>query len=150
MFKLISWQQLSCFSTGWWRQQMELFSSLLAFCAENSPVTDEFPTQRPVMRSFDVFFHLRLNQQLSKQWRRRWLETPSRTLWRHCNGLDSCLCRQTGLIDTTSWYSKSTDSYFGLFGCTSPRIFQWKFQLIIIHYGPFLLSYCVTKRLVRV
>ena len=27
----------------------------------------EFPTQRPVMRSFDVFFDLRLNQRLSKQ-----------------------------------------------------------------------------------
>ena len=22
---------------------------------------------------------------LSKQWRRRWFETPSRSLWRHCN-----------------------------------------------------------------
>ena len=46
------------------------FSALLAFCAENSPVTGEFPAQRPVTRSFDVFFDLRLNQQLSKQWRR--------------------------------------------------------------------------------
>ena len=27
----------------------------------------EFPTQRPVTRSFDVFFHLRLNKRLSKQ-----------------------------------------------------------------------------------
>ena len=27
----------------------------------------EFPTQRPVTRSFDVFFDLRLNKQLSKQ-----------------------------------------------------------------------------------
>ena len=28
---------------------------------------DEFPTQRPVTRSFDVFFDLRLNERLSKQ-----------------------------------------------------------------------------------
>ena len=35
---------------------METFSALLAFCAGNSPFTGEFPTQRPVMRSFDVFF----------------------------------------------------------------------------------------------
>ena len=33
---------------------METFSALLAICAENSPVTDELPTQRPVPRSFDV------------------------------------------------------------------------------------------------
>ena len=40
---------------------METFSALLAICAENSPVPGEFPTQRPVTRSFDVFFDLRLN-----------------------------------------------------------------------------------------
>ena len=35
---------------------------LLAICAGNSPVHgDEFPAQRPVTRSFDVFFDLRLN-----------------------------------------------------------------------------------------
>ena len=33
---------------------MEIFSALLAFCAGNSPVTGEFPTQRPVTRNFDV------------------------------------------------------------------------------------------------
>ena len=49
-----------------------------------SPVS-EFPAQRPVVRSFDVSLDLRLNQHLSKQWRRRWFETPSRSLWRHCN-----------------------------------------------------------------
>ena len=41
---------------------METFSALLAFCAGNSPVTGEFPSQRPVARSFDVFFDLRLNK----------------------------------------------------------------------------------------
>ena len=44
---------------------METFSTLLAICAGNSPVTEEFPTQRPVTRSFDVFFDLRMNTQLS-------------------------------------------------------------------------------------
>ena len=42
---------------------------------------------RPAMRSFDVFFDLRLNKQLSKQSWGWWFETPSRTLWRHCNGV---------------------------------------------------------------
>ena len=42
----------------WWRHQMETFSALLAICAGNSPVPGEFPTQRPVTRSFDVYFDL--------------------------------------------------------------------------------------------
>ena len=66
----------------WWRQQMETFSALLAICAGNSPFTDELPTQRPVTRSFDVFFDLGLNERLSKQ---SWFETPSHPLWRHSN-----------------------------------------------------------------
>ena len=65
----------------WWRHQMETFSALLAFCAGNSPV----PTQRPVTRSFDVFFDLRPNKRLSKQSRGWWFETLSCSLWRHCN-----------------------------------------------------------------
>ena len=38
-------------------------------------------SQRPVTRSFDVFIHKRL----SKHSRSRWFETPSRSLWCHCN-----------------------------------------------------------------
>ena len=45
----------------------------------------EFPTQRPVTRSFDVFFDLRLNIRLSKHTRGWWFETQSWSLWRHCN-----------------------------------------------------------------
>ena len=48
--------------TAWWRRQMETFSALLAICTGNSPVPGEFPTQRPVTRSFDVFFDLRPNK----------------------------------------------------------------------------------------
>ena len=70
---------------SWWRHQIETFSASLAFCAGNSPVTGEFPTQRPVTRSFDVFFDLRLNKRLSKQSWGWWFETPSRSLWRHRN-----------------------------------------------------------------
>ena len=46
---------------------MEAFSVLLALCAGNSLVTGEFPLQRPVPQSFDVFFDLRVNERLSKQ-----------------------------------------------------------------------------------
>ena len=50
----------------WWRHQMAAFSALLALCAGNSPVTGQFPAQRPVTRGFDVFFDLHLNKQLRK------------------------------------------------------------------------------------
>ena len=46
---------------------MEAFSALLAFCAGNSPVPGEFPTQSPVTRSFDFSFDLHLNKRSSKQ-----------------------------------------------------------------------------------
>ena len=68
-----------------WRHQMERFSALLALCARNSTVTGEFPSQRPILLSFDIFFDLRLNKRLSKQSWDWWFETPSRLLWRHCN-----------------------------------------------------------------
>ena len=72
--------------TSWWRHQMGTFSALLALCAGNSPVTSEFPTQRPVTWNFDVFFDLRLNKQsLSKQLWGWWFETPLRSLWQHCD-----------------------------------------------------------------
>ena len=43
----------------------------------------EFPTQRPVTWSFDVFFDLCVNKWLSKEWWGWWLEMPSCPLWRH-------------------------------------------------------------------
>ena len=49
----------------------------------------EFPTQRPVTRSFDVFFDLRPNKRLSKQPWGWWFETLSWSLRRHCNGCSS-------------------------------------------------------------
>ena len=56
------WLAASCRLTqrSWWRHQMETFSALLAICAGKSPVPGEFPTQRPVTRSFNVFFDLRV------------------------------------------------------------------------------------------
>ena len=82
-----------CVWHTWWRHQMETFSVLLAICAGNSPVPGEFPTQRPVTLSFDVYFDLRLNKRLSKQSQGWWFETllcpfwlHSNELWRHQNG----------------------------------------------------------------
>ena len=67
-----------CWPDPWWRHQMEAFSALLALCEGNPPVTAGFPLQRPVTRSFVVFFDLHLNKQLSKQSRPWWFETTSR------------------------------------------------------------------------
>ena len=46
----------------------------------------DFPSQRPVTRSFGVFFDLRLNKRSSKQSRHRWFGTPLFSLWRYRNG----------------------------------------------------------------
>ena len=45
---------------------METFSTLLAICTGNSLVTGEFPAQRPVTQSFDVFFDLRRNKRFQE------------------------------------------------------------------------------------
>ena len=49
---------------------MEIFSALLALCAENPPVTGGFPSQRPEMGSFDVFLSA------SEQTVEQTMETP--------------------------------------------------------------------------
>ena len=60
---------------------MEIFPALLALCEGNSPITGEFPSQRPVTWSFDVFFDPRLNQELSK-------DADAGDLRRHCAHYD--------------------------------------------------------------
>ena len=78
-----TWRCDGCVS--WWSHQIETFSASLALFTGNSPVTGEFPAQ-PVTWSFGVFFDLRQNKRSSKQPRGWWFETPSCSLWRHCNG----------------------------------------------------------------
>ena len=90
---------------AWWRHQMETFSALQALCAGNSPVTGEFPAQRPVTRSFDVFFDLWLNKRLSKHSWGWWSETSSSSLWRHCNGRKPRgSCNNSLLNLSVHWY----------------------------------------------
>ena len=69
-------------SFPWWRHQMETFSALRVLCAGKSPVTGEIPSRRPM--TWSLMF-LRLNKRLSKQSKRRWFETPLRSLWRQGN-----------------------------------------------------------------
>ena len=75
----------SCQCSTWWRHRMGAFSALLAFVRgiHRSPVQSPHKSQWRGA-SFDVF-NLCLNKQMSKQSIRRWIETPSRSLWRHSN-----------------------------------------------------------------
>ena len=56
------------------------FPNYWPFVREKPPVTGGFPSQRPVMWNFDVFFDLCLNKWLNKQSRRWWFEMPSHSL----------------------------------------------------------------------
>ena len=96
---------------AWWRHQMENFSTLMVLCAGNSPVTGEFFAQRPVMRSFDVFFELHQNKQLSKQSWGWWFETPSCPLWRQCNDI----CSQ-GICNYSTLWNRMTHICVGNLG----------------------------------
>ena len=101
----ISWPILAqitpCLIITWWRHQMETVSALLAFCEGHPPVTDGFPSQKPVTQNFEVFFDVRLNKRLSKQWRCWWFETPCRPLWRHC-------------YDLVLWHSLNSEDFLSI------------------------------------
>ena len=88
-------------------------SALPALFWGKAPITGIFPSKRSVTRSFGVFFDLRLNKRLNKQLRRRWFETPPRSLWRHRRGI----LNLSGLdgIDAADPYEANTNpnpSYF--------------------------------------
>ena len=54
------------------------------------PVTGGFASQKTRNTGYDVFFDVRLNERMNKQWSHRWFETPGRSMWRHCNGIGQC------------------------------------------------------------
>ena len=86
LLKYLPWKTRYVYAL--WRQQMETFPRYLPFVwgIHRSTVNSPHKGQR----SFDAFFDPHLNKRLSKQTRRRWFETPSCSLWRHCNGLEQC------------------------------------------------------------
>ena len=85
---------------SWWRHQMETFSALLV----HTPVTCEFPSQKPVTRIFDIFFDLRPNKRSSKEPWGWWFGTPLRSLWRYCNVNRSADWYGSGLFPKWSSY----------------------------------------------
>ena len=59
---IVIWEVWIIRRFSWWRHQMRIFSALLALCGGGGGdplVTSVFLSQRPVTRSFDVFFDLR-------------------------------------------------------------------------------------------
>ena len=108
---------MSCILETWLRHQMETFSASLAICAVNC---GEFPTQRPVTRSFDVFLDLRLNKRLSKQSCGWWFETLSCPLWRHRN--ESC---QVALRSRQTTFQRSVTIWWPTSHISYAVTFQW-------------------------
>ena len=91
----------------------------------------EFPAQRPVTRSFDVFFDLRLNKRLSKQSWGWWFETTWGPLWHHRHATAPCI-----------WWCPWNDdsSLFLLSMINLSLIFLWfiraKYHWLPVHLGP--------------
>ena len=111
-YKCVSSNIITFDAFSWWRHQLETYSALLGICAGNSPVTGDFPAQRPVTRSFDVFFDRRLIKRLSKQSRGWWFQTPSRPLWPHCN--DACYCCLLINYPAVRWCEANISDYNSL------------------------------------
>ena len=109
---------------------MEAFSALLAIFAGNSPAPGEFPTQRPVTRSFDVYFDLLPNKRLSKQSWGWWFGMPSRPLWRHGNNVwIFCSRRSCFLANETWWkYFISTHQIRSSCATTETRLYMELFK----------------------
>ena len=94
------------------------------------------PHKGPVTRSFGVFFDLRLNKLLSKQSRRRWFGTPSRSLWRHCNVPEGVVPSLRFRRPKYPWWMSSHGNDFRitelLWGASnSPMIIMWSFDFFL-------------------
>ena len=120
---------------------MEILFALLALCAGNSPVTGEFPSQRPVTRIFGVFFNLRLNK--------RWLVTPSHSLWsRQLSMLPGTLKMVVGFIISVSVSAKYQRNMDLKVTGIKPQITAWKldWQYYQTKLQPSQQTYCIKKR----
>ena len=109
---------------------METFSALLAICAGNSPATGEFPTQRPVTRSFDVFFDLRLIN--------GWINNgEAGDLRRHRTHYDVIVMHESWVINLVSWLLaspldvSSAAMILSLHDKHSLAVHEERFQLIV-------------------
>ena len=114
----------------------------------------EFPTQKPVTRSFDVFFDLRLNKRLSKQPWGWWFEMPSCPLWCHCNDTHDFLLYNENLpaqysIEYAPPFVPHNDNLAILYpiGCGF-RVHDWSnycCQFYLMHQNNFLQDAMIIK-----
>ena len=109
------------------------FFRVLALCAGNSPVTCEFPTQRPVTRSFDIFVDLRLNKWFSKQSWGWGFEKPPWSLWRHRN---ASLDGNRFHIMTSSWVAGKSIHYIPKYMHTALLLFVLFWVSVACFYFP--------------
>ena len=98
--------------------------------------TGEFPTQRPVTRSFDVFFDLHLNKRLSKQSWGWWSETPSRPLWRHCDvhhEFDDDNHMTTATFDYGPWMVANLNYQYHTFANLGQLFYTFNPHILIVY-----------------
>ena len=108
----------------WWRHQMGTFSALLAFCAGNSPVTGEFPSQRPVTRS--------LMFSLICAWINGWVNNrEAGDLRRHCAHYDVNAIRHIYPWRADLFHRKNYDCIFCPFSVLRQR--RWLIFLMEEH-----------------
>ena len=86
------WRNFRFLHTWWKSSNGSIFRVTGHLCREFTGAR-WIPAQRPLTRSFDVFFDPRLNKRLSKQSWGWWFKTLSRPLWRHCYDMAWCYHR---------------------------------------------------------
>ena len=103
------------------------------------PLCREFTgdAQRPVTRSFDVFFDLRLNKLFSKHWWGWWFEMPFRPWWHHANGIIWQI--QNGIL-VPLWCHLFSDFYLIIF--LLHRLYQMKNSLIFSDFSLHSIALC--------
>ena len=70
-------------------------------------------------------FDLHLNKRLSKPLRRQWIETPSHSLWRHCNDIENTRMTWTLYFNFSSHRNSSVACLI--------NSFRWKSNRRIVH-----------------
>ena len=106
-------------------------------------VPGEFPAQRPVTRSFDVFFDLRLSKRLRKQSWGWWFEPPTWSLWRQCNDITVISSKRHRSLYHTSKKRRGT-----CVGCRMTCRGKLKLSSSIAINGQFMLNTIALKSLV--
>ena len=85
--------------------------------------------QKPLTRSFGVFFDLSMNTRFSKQLSDRWFGMPSRTLWRNVNGWRRWRSLFNRCCKTVHWIQ------IQLFGAEMHHMLTWSLEMTVYLEG---------------